>query len=126
LAKSRAHSFLWTGRIAGAICLASAVWTGVLLASPADKCFDPADPSCEVYDPVSAQREDFDLERIGGKALVFTTRFNRWLATWFHGPRLAGLISVVSLLVAVWCYREARWLKEEEAKKREDSGSGSA
>ena len=98
----------------------------MLLASPADKCFDPADPSCEVYDPVSAQREDFDLERIGGKALVFTTRFNRWLATWFHGPRLAGLISVVSLLVAVWCYREARWLKEEEAKKREDSGSGSA
>jgi hypothetical protein len=120
LPKSPARRFLWVARIAGAVCLASAVWTVALLVGPAESCFDPSDPACESYDPVTARQEDFQLERIGGQALVFTTRFNRWLATWFHGPRLAGLISVFSLLVAVWCYREAHWLKEEEDEKKEE------
>jgi hypothetical protein len=120
--KSPAQRFLWAARIAGVVCLASAVWAAVLLLGPAESCFDPSDPSCESYDPVTARQEDFQLERIGGQALVFTTRLNRWLATWFHGPRLAGLISVLSLLAAAWCYREARWLEEEEDEKKNESG----
>jgi hypothetical protein len=122
LPKSPAQRFLWVARIAGAVCLASGVSAAVLLASPAEPCFDPSDPSCESYDPVTARQEDFQLERIGGQALVFTTRLNRWLATWFHGSKLAGLISVVSLLAAVWCYHEARWLKELEDEKKNKSG----
>jgi hypothetical protein len=123
--KSQSERFRLAARIALAVCVVSALAAGVLMLSPEEPCYDPSDPSCAVYDAVVARQQDWQLERIGGTALIYTTRFNRWLAIWFHGARLAGLISAVSLAVALWCYREARWLREEEAKK-DDSGSDTA
>jgi hypothetical protein len=115
--KSRAPWFVWTGRIASAVCLAGMVWAGILLFSPGDECPDLSSARCAANDPEISRREEFELEKIGGKAMVYAVRLNHWLASWFAGIKLALLISALSLLTAVVCYREARWLKEQEEDK---------
>ncbi len=59
------------------------------------------------------QREEFEIEKVGGKAAVYVAKFDRWLTRLFHGKNLAGLIAVISLLVAFVCWRESRWQRDQ-------------
>lgn len=45
-------------------------------------------------------REMRELERMGGKASVMTFRFEQWLSSLWHGIRLAGTLTVLSLVTA--------------------------
>jgi hypothetical protein len=48
------------------------------------------------------------MERIGGKAVVFAAEFNDWLASLWHGRRLAATLAVISVAVAWLCYLASR------------------
>ncbi len=46
---------------------------------------------------------DYNIERIGGKAAVYAARFNRWLGGLWHGRPLAATVAVLALAVALAC-----------------------
>lgn len=52
----------------------------------------------------SASGEEQQLERLGGKAAVWTYRFDRWLASLWHGQRLAYTLAVLSTAIALACF----------------------
>lgn len=49
-----------------------------------------------------------ELERFGGKAAVFADDLNRWFESLLHGRRLAIVIALSSVGVALICFRAAR------------------
>ena len=110
----RAKKFLWVAGVAGVICATALVWAVVLLIAPADPCYAAPDVACASANPDLTARDEFELEKIGGKSMVLAVEFNHWLASWFHGFKLALLIFAVSLVIAVACYAEAKWLMGEE------------
>jgi hypothetical protein len=121
LPMSRVQSLVWAGRLASAVCLGGVIWGGILFfGSDSTACTDLSSASCRAADPEISRQEEFELEKIGGMAMVYAVRLNHWLADWFHGIKLAALISALSLLTAVLCYREAQWLKELEEDEAEE------
>ena len=54
-----------------------------------------------------SKRYRHDLELFGGKAAVLADDFNRWLASLWHGKRLAILLAVLALGVALAFFRAA-------------------
>lgn len=114
----RAKGFLWAAGIAGAIAAAALVTAAVMFFTPAQECYAAPGVPCALSDPEFTKKDEFELEKMGGKAMVFAVQFNRWIASWFHGIKLALLIFAVSLLIAVGCYAEARWLIWEEEEKK--------
>jgi hypothetical protein len=58
-------------------------------------------------------REEYEIEKVGGKPAVYVARFDRWLSSLFHGKNLAGLTAVISLLLAFVCWRESRWQRHQ-------------
>jgi hypothetical protein len=113
----RAKKFLWVAGIAGVICAAALVSAVVLWSTPAEQCYAAPNVPCTSSDPELTRKDEFELEKIGGKSMVLAVEFNHWLASWFHGVRLALLIFGVSLVVAATCYAEARWLMAGEDEK---------
>jgi hypothetical protein len=111
---TRAKKYLWVAGIAGVICVSALVWAVALLVAPAEQCNSAPDVPCASSDPELTARDEFELEKIGGKSMVLAVQFNHWLASWFHGFKLALLIFAVSLVIAVGCYAEAKWLMGEE------------
>ena len=65
-------------------------------------------------DPVSSQREMRELERLGGTATVQTVKFQQWLASLWHGERLAGTLAVLGLVVGGACWRIGELMAEED------------
>jgi len=61
----------------------------------------PADPVADPAAGIASGLYEYNIERIGGKAAVYTDRFNRWLAGLWHGRPLAGTIAVLALVVAL-------------------------
>lgn len=57
----------------------------------------------QAFSSADSAAADRQSERLGGKALVRTAAFDRWLRTLLHGQRLAATLAVSSLLVAVVC-----------------------
>jgi len=55
-------------------------------------------------DPVETQREMRDLERLGGTASVQTIKLDRWLASLWHGERLAATLALLGLAVGGACW----------------------
>ena len=45
--------------------------------------------------PESVKRYNYDLERLGGKSLVWVAEFNDWLGSLWHGRKLAGTLIVL-------------------------------
>ena len=97
--------------VIGVICLAAAAFFALQPGDP--DCTDFSNPECPGYDPNASRREDFELEKIGGKALVFTVHFNKWAADWLHGPKLGLLMGVILLLAGWWCLGEARDIEDD-------------
>jgi hypothetical protein len=63
--------------------------------------------------PDDSDREMQALERLGGRASVWTYRFDRWLASLWHGRRLAGTLTVLSLVVSWACFHVAGLMAED-------------
>jgi len=61
----------------------------------------------------SSDREMQQLERLGGKASVWVFRFDRWLASLWHGQRLAGTLAVLSLAISWGCFQVAGLMAED-------------
>jgi hypothetical protein len=53
------------------------------------------------------------LERIGGKAAVWAYQFDRWLASLWHGRRLAYTLAILSASVALLCFYIADLMAED-------------
>jgi hypothetical protein len=70
-----------------------------------------ADPAADL---VAQQREMRELARLGGTAAVQTVKFNLWLASLWHGERLAATLAVLGLLVGGACWRVGVLMGEED------------
>lgn len=44
------------------------------------------------------------MERIGGKAVLLAAQFNDWLASLWHGRRLAGTLALLSVALSGFLY----------------------
>ena len=55
-------------------------------------------------DLVARQREMRELQRLGGTATVQTVKFDQWLASLWHGERLAGTLAVLGLIAGGACW----------------------
>ncbi len=79
---------------------------------------DPSDVTSAYVSPaVSASqmtpREEYEVEKVGGKPAVYVAKFDRWLPSLFHGKNLGGMIAVFSFLIAFVCWRESRWQRQQ-------------
>jgi hypothetical protein len=70
------------------------------------------DPTAEI---TSAPGYEYNLERIGGKAAVYTDRFNRWFTSLWHGQRLAATLAVLAVLIALACFKVAQMVEERSS-----------
>jgi hypothetical protein len=59
-----------------------------------------------------SRSETFALERFGGKANARTVEFDRWLASLWHGERLAWTLAVLALAVGGSCLYVAGLMEE--------------
>jgi hypothetical protein len=63
------------------------------------------------FDSKSAEMQQ--LERLGGKASVWTYRFDQWLASLWHGQRLAYTLAILSSIIALLCIRVSDLMADE-------------
>lgn len=59
----------------------------------------------QAYAVDESAAQQAQTERMGGHALVMTTRFSHWLGSLWHGERFAwtlGTLSVVASLLCLW------------------------
>lgn len=66
----------------------------------------------------SSTAEMQQLARIGGKASVLTYQFDRWLASLWHGRRLAYTLALLSAGMALLCFYIADLMAEDAVDPR--------
>ncbi|HEX4329013.1 MAG TPA: hypothetical protein VH105_19645 [Burkholderiales bacterium] len=54
-------------------------------------------------DMIHGKQYDFQLERMGGKAMVLMAQFNDWFGSLWHGKPLAAILAGTSLVVGLGC-----------------------
>ena len=81
-----------------------------LVAAAAAYATASADPDA---DQLAQQREMRELARLGGTATVQTVKFNQWVASLWHGERLAGTLAVLGLLVGGACWKIGELMAED-------------
>ena len=64
----------------------------------------PAPDSALLAEELMRKQYDFQLERMGGKALVLTTQFTQWFASLWHGRQLAYTLAALSTAAALACF----------------------
>jgi len=85
------------------------------LAAAAYVYWSAVDESAEqmAQDMIHNKQYDFQLERMGGKAMVLMAQFNDWLGSLWHGKPLACIVGGSSLVVGlacIWVGRRLAWL----------------
>jgi ABC-type nitrate/sulfonate/bicarbonate transport system permease component len=65
-------------------------------------------------DGVAQQREMREVARLGGTATVQTVKFNGWLASLWHGERLAFTLAVLGLVVGGACWQLGGLMGEDD------------
>lgn len=78
-----------------------AVLLGGLLAAALVFAFAPDEAANATQAIRDNPAYEYDIEKIGGKSMVYAARFTEWLASLAHGPALAATIAVVSVAVAL-------------------------
>ena len=63
--------------------------------------------------PEGSVREQQALERLGGKAAVGAVAFNRWVASLWHGRRLAYTLAAGATVVGLLCLHIAGLMAED-------------
>lgn len=66
-------------------------------------------------DAVARQRELRELDRLGGTAAVQTVKFDGWLASLFHGRRLAFTLALLGLALGGACWHVGGLMGEDTA-----------
>ena len=64
-------------------------------------------------DMIHNKQYDFQLERMGGKAMVLMAQFSDWFGGLWHGKPLAAILAGTSLLLGlacIWVGRRLAWL----------------
>jgi F0F1-type ATP synthase membrane subunit c/vacuolar-type H+-ATPase subunit K len=98
-----ARRFFWSG-IAVLVCgLAAAVAVYISAVDNTNEAL--------AEEMARGKQYDFQLERLGGKAMVLTAQFNDWFSSLWHGKPLAYLLAGASLAVGLGCLWVARRLK---------------
>ena len=69
-----------------------------------------ADPDA---DAIAQQREMQEVARLGGTATVQTVKFNLWLASLWHGERLAFTLALLGLILGGACWHVGGLLDED-------------
>ena len=64
-------------------------------------------------DPVAQQREMRELARLGGTASVQTVKFDQWMASLWHGQRLAFTLALLGLALGGACWHVGGLMDEE-------------
>jgi hypothetical protein len=84
------------------------VLLGGLLAAALVYAFAPDDAA----DAMQAIRDnpayEYDIEKIGGKPMVYAARFSDWLAGLWRGRALAGTLATLAIVVALVMLAVAR------------------
>ena len=60
----------------------------------------------------NARLSEFNTARLGGMTTVYIARFDRWLATLWHGRSLAYTVATLSVVGALMCYWAADWIAD--------------
>lgn len=92
---------------------AAAIWATSSNESTAPGYFVTANGSYASSPSQMTPREEYEIEKVGGKPAVYVAKFDRWLSRLFHGKNLAGLVAGVTILIALGCWREARWQRQQ-------------
>jgi hypothetical protein len=67
--------------------------------------FSAEDPTGGLVTEIGDRRaNEFQIERIGGKATVYVVRFNQWLGSLWQGRQLASTVGVLSIVIALACF----------------------
>jgi hypothetical protein len=69
--------------------------------------------------PADSKSYNDQLERMGGRSLVFADQFNRWLGSLWQGENLGltiGVLASVLALVLLWIGREVK--RDQEFRER--------
>lgn len=67
-----------------------------------------ADGSVYIADPADSKMYRHELERFGGKAALLADDLNRWLSSLWAGRRLATLVGLFSVVVALLLFRAGK------------------
>jgi hypothetical protein len=71
----------------------------------------PEDPNAAAAREIGSGRAyEYNVERIGGTAAVYTGRLNQWLDSLWHGKQLAATVAVLTVVVALLCFLLARMI----------------
>ncbi len=73
--------------------------------------FNGVDPegAFQLIDSSNSKAYDDQLERIGGRSVVFADQFNRWMGSLWHGQQLGVTIFVITTvfaLILLWVARQ--------------------
>ena len=60
----------------------------------------PSEPDALGYDPMDTKRYLRDLEVYGGKVNILATQFQAWFLGLWHGRPLAGMVALITVLLA--------------------------
>jgi hypothetical protein len=58
-------------------------------------------PGGEIF---NRQHYEFQIERMGGKMMVYLVRFNEWFFSLWQGRQLAYTVGVLSIVIALACF----------------------
>lgn len=78
-----------------------------------------ADPDADL---VAQQREMREVDRLGGTATVQMVKFDLWLASLWHGRRLACTLALLGLAVGGACWRIGSLMGEDRRRRRLSDG----
>ncbi|MFZ9676995.1 MAG: hypothetical protein ACO3BH_01450 [Quisquiliibacterium sp.] len=70
-------------------------------------CENP-DAACSVYGPGERRARDYQLQKIGGQAMVLADRFHTWAMSWLQGRKLIMLLAILCFGSAAVCARLGR------------------
>ena len=62
----------------------------------------------------NSAREMQQVERLGGQAAVLTLEFHRWMASLWHGTRLAATLATLAAIAALLCFHIADLMIDED------------
>jgi hypothetical protein len=86
-----------------------AVLVAGLIAAVLIYVFSPDDAAARAAaESFNRQHYEFQIERIGGKMMVYLVRFNEWFFRLWQGRQLAFTVGVLAIAVALLCF----WLAE--------------
>ena len=96
------NRYHWAGVFILLVGLVTATWIYVAADTTSES---PDDAALHVVVPGESKAYRHELERFGGKAAVMADDLNRWFVSLWQGKRLAVLIGLLTVVVAVVCFR---------------------